>query len=110
MRVDVDQILDKDASRSKKKKNSMAVKGGQSRNLFPTECSARYQKPFGKNLVADEDFLRAYTVNSSELEDFYEERKMSVDGEYGPNGTDSIILMSSYPNLYSKEAYANTPQ
>ena len=54
--------------------------------------------------------MRAYTVNSSELEDFYEERKMSVDGEYGPNGTDSIILMSSYPNLYSKEAYANTPQ
>lgn len=47
----------------------MAVKGGQSRNLFPTECSANYQKPFGKNLMEADDIMRAYTVNSSDLGD-----------------------------------------
>ena len=38
------------------------------------------------------------------MEDFHEERKVGVQSdEYGPNGNnDSIILMSSYPNLYSK--------
>ena len=69
LRVDVDQILDKDASRSKKQKNSMVAKGGQSRNLFPTEVSANYQRPFGDILMTDEDIMRAYTVNSSDVDE-----------------------------------------
>ena len=48
--------------------------------------------------------MRAYTVNSSDLEDFGEERKVGTQSnEYGPNGNnENIVLLSSYENLYTK--------
>lgn len=123
LRVDVDQILDRDASKSRKNKACMAAKGGQSRNLFPTEASANYQKPFGTNLMADDDIMRAYTVNSSDLGDQegdeadYEDDRLVREiadanvEEYGCSNAnnDNVILVTNYHALVPKDG-VRTPQ